>query len=206
MISIMTTIQDKTRREEWNECSRLPPWMKSTQDDFSVQTRPDKTRPVGLSVCMPWQHNEQSEETSKQTNHTIQYRKKKININSKQKTIQHPQKRKEKKKKSHSDSDIDLELSCQKIPRKRTKKKKRINTHIPNQTIYIFDKKKKNEQHTSLLPLPNPLITGPSRRIGKGGSGPLSGPATGSRGVSGRRIFLSTSFRWRKDKFNWLIR
>lgn len=39
---------------------------------------------------------------------------------------------------------------------------------------------------TSLLPRPNPLITGPDRRTGYGGSGPLSGPATGSRGPSGR--------------------
>src|SRR2546423_9187347 len=39
---------------------------------------------------------------------------------------------------------------------------------------------------TSLLPRPNPLITGPDSLIGKGGSGPESGPATGSRGPSGR--------------------
>jgi hypothetical protein len=36
---------------------------------------------------------------------------------------------------------------------------------------------------TSLLPRPNPLITGPDNRTGKGGSGPASGPATGSRGL-----------------------
>lgn len=35
---------------------------------------------------------------------------------------------------------------------------------------------------TSLLPRPNPLITGPDSLIGKGGSGE-SGPATGSRGL-----------------------
>lgn len=43
---------------------------------------------------------------------------------------------------------------------------------------------------TSLLPLPKPLITFPSSRSGKGGSGPLSGPATGSRGPSGRMLVL----------------
>lgn len=35
---------------------------------------------------------------------------------------------------------------------------------------------------TSLLPRPNPLITGPDSLMGKGGSGE-SGPATGSRGL-----------------------
>jgi len=45
---------------------------------------------------------------------------------------------------------------------------------------------------TSLLPLPNPLMTGPDSRIGNGGSGPLSGPATGSRGLSGL-ILISLS-------------
>jgi hypothetical protein len=39
---------------------------------------------------------------------------------------------------------------------------------------------------TSLLPRPKPLMTGPERRMGYGGSGPASGPATGSRGPSGR--------------------
>lgn len=39
---------------------------------------------------------------------------------------------------------------------------------------------------TSLLPRPKPLMTGPHILIGKGCSGPESGPATGSRGPSGR--------------------
>lgn len=39
---------------------------------------------------------------------------------------------------------------------------------------------------TSLLPRPNPVMTGPDSLIGKGASGPESGPATGSRGPSGR--------------------
>lgn len=43
---------------------------------------------------------------------------------------------------------------------------------------------------TSLLPRPKPLITGPDRRTGYGCSGPLSGPATGSRGPSGRMARL----------------
>lgn len=34
---------------------------------------------------------------------------------------------------------------------------------------------------TSLLPRPNPLITGPEIRMGKGGSGPESGPTTSGR-------------------------
>jgi hypothetical protein len=52
--------------------------------------------------------------------------------------------------------------------------------------------------HTSLLPRPNPLITLPSSLIGNGVSGPLSGPAVGSRGPSGRiavsvpRVFLGS--------------
>lgn len=37
---------------------------------------------------------------------------------------------------------------------------------------------------TSLLPRPNPLITGPDKRMGYGASGPSSGPATVSRGLS----------------------
>ena len=37
-------------------------------------------------------------------------------------------------------------------------------------------KKKKNQLLTSLLPLPNPLITGPRTFIGKGDCGPLSRP------------------------------
>ena len=41
---------------------------------------------------------------------------------------------------------------------------------------------------TSLLPRPNPLITGPDRRMGYGDDGPESGPVTGSRGVSGRMV------------------
>lgn len=45
-------------------------------------------------------------------------------------------------------------------------------------------------QLTSLLPLPNPLITGPESRIGNGGSGPVLGPATGSRGPEGRILSL----------------
>ena len=56
---------------------------------------------------------------------------------------------------------------------------------------------------TSLLPLPKPLITGPDSLIGNGDSGPESGPATGSRGPSGRillelcrnRAFTSISTR-----------
>jgi hypothetical protein len=39
--------------------------------------------------------------------------------------------------------------------------------------------------HTSLLPRPKPLITGPDNRMGNGAIGPASGPATGSRGLSG---------------------
>jgi hypothetical protein len=45
-------------------------------------------------------------------------------------------------------------------------------------------------KHTSLLPLPNPLITLPSSLSGKGASGPESGPAVGSRGPSGRMVFV----------------
>ena len=48
----------------------------------------------------------------------------------------------------------------------------------------------KNKQHTSLLPLPNPLITLPSSLRGNGASGPLSGPAVGSRGPSGLMIVV----------------
>ena len=42
--------------------------------------------------------------------------------------------------------------------------------------------------YTSLLPLPKPLTTLPFNFSGKGGSGPASGPATGSRGLSGRML------------------
>jgi hypothetical protein len=42
--------------------------------------------------------------------------------------------------------------------------------------------------HTSLLPRPKPLMTGPESLIGKGATGPESGPATGSRGPSGRIV------------------
>lgn len=42
-----------------------------------------------------------------------------------------------------------------------------------------------NKLLTSLLPLPNPLITGPARRIGYGASGPFSGPTTRSRCLFG---------------------
>jgi hypothetical protein len=45
-------------------------------------------------------------------------------------------------------------------------------------------------ERTSLLPLPNPLITFPSSLSGKGASGPESGPAVGSRGPSGRMVFV----------------
>lgn len=48
----------------------------------------------------------------------------------------------------------------------------------------------KERSHTSLLPLPNPLITLPSSRRGNGASGPLSGPAVGSRGPSGLMIVV----------------
>lgn len=48
---------------------------------------------------------------------------------------------------------------------------------------------------TSLLPRPNPLITGPERRMGNGVSGPESGPETGGRGVEdGISFFLSSFF------------
>lgn len=47
-----------------------------------------------------------------------------------------------------------------------------------------------NLTRTSLLPRPNPLITFPSNLSGKGVSGPLSGPAVGSRGPSGRIDFV----------------
>lgn len=36
---------------------------------------------------------------------------------------------------------------------------------------------------TSLDPRPKPLIMGPERRIGKGGSGPEGGPAKAGRGT-----------------------
>lgn len=49
---------------------------------------------------------------------------------------------------------------------------------------------------TSPLPLPNPLMTFPSRRSGKGGAGPSSGPAKSSRGPSGR-ILTSLQSAWR---------
>lgn len=56
----------------------------------------------------------------------------------------------------------------------------------------IFDRRKIDKQsrqrRTSLLPLPKPLMTGPDSLIGNGGSGPPSGPATGSRGPSGRIV------------------
>lgn len=44
------------------------------------------------------------------------------------------------------------------------------------------------ESRTSLLPRPNPLITFPLSFRGKGGEGPLSGPATASRGTLGRML------------------
>jgi len=40
---------------------------------------------------------------------------------------------------------------------------------------------------TSLLPRPKPFTTGPRSFIGKGGCG-VSGPAMGSRGLSGRTM------------------
>jgi hypothetical protein len=51
-------------------------------------------------------------------------------------------------------------------------------------------KAQSNEEqtHTSLLPRPNPLITLPSSLSGNGFSGPLSGPAVGSRGPSGLMV------------------
>lgn len=58
-------------------------------------------------------------------------------------------------------------------------------------------------RHTSLLPRPNPLITGPDNRTGYGLSGPASGPATGSRGLSGRILilfFLDFYSHHREDK------
>lgn len=42
-----------------------------------------------------------------------------------------------------------------------------------------------NGSLTSLLPRPKPLTTSPSSLRGNGGSGPFSGPTTGSRGPSG---------------------
>lgn len=48
----------------------------------------------------------------------------------------------------------------------------------------------KERSHTSLLPRPNPLITLPSSRRGNGASGPLSGPAVGSRGPSGLMVVV----------------
>jgi hypothetical protein len=48
--------------------------------------------------------------------------------------------------------------------------------------------KQSERSSTSLLPRPNPLMTGPESLIGNGGSGPESGPATGSRGPSGRIV------------------
>lgn len=44
--------------------------------------------------------------------------------------------------------------------------------------------KKSGQQLTSLLPRPNPLITGPCNLMGNGDSGPLSGPANCSRSRS----------------------
>lgn len=52
------------------------------------------------------------------------------------------------------------------------------------------EKQAEQEQLTSLLPLPNPLMTVPSNHRGKGCSGPSSGPAVGSRGPSGRIVFV----------------
>ena len=51
---------------------------------------------------------------------------------------------------------------------------------------------------TSLLPLPNPLMTGPDNLMGNGGSGPAFGPATGSRGPSGRISILAAVFSGRQ--------
>lgn len=45
--------------------------------------------------------------------------------------------------------------------------------------------KRQQIKHTSLLPLPKPFITLPPSLIGKGGSGPASGPAIGSLGPFG---------------------
>ena len=45
------------------------------------------------------------------------------------------------------------------------------------------------DTHTSLLPRPKPLITGPRRRSGYGACG-VSGPAIGSRGPFGRPTML----------------
>lgn len=56
------------------------------------------------------------------------------------------------------------------------------------------NEKRKKKRNTSLLPLPNPLITGPDNRMGYGCSGPASGPATGSRGPSGRIFFFFGPF------------
>ena len=39
---------------------------------------------------------------------------------------------------------------------------------------------------SSALPRPKPFTIGPERRIGKGGSGPVEGPATRGRGLEGR--------------------
>ena len=53
----------------------------------------------------------------------------------------------------------------------------------------------RNTSHelTSLLPRPNPLMTGPCILTGNGDSGPESGPAKVSRGPSGR-ILWSRNF------------
>lgn len=44
---------------------------------------------------------------------------------------------------------------------------------------------KTNRIYTSLDPRPKPLIMGPERRIGKGGSGPAGGPAKAGRSLLG---------------------
>lgn len=57
-----------------------------------------------------------------------------------------------------------------------------------------------HHEHTSLLPRPNPLITGPDKRIGNGASGPASGPATGSRGLSVLILTVTVQLNgWGKD-------
>lgn len=53
---------------------------------------------------------------------------------------------------------------------------------------------------TSLLPRPKPLIIEPERRIGKGGAGPVGGPAIGERE---RVESIWRGGRGRIEEFGW---
>jgi hypothetical protein len=67
-------------------------------------------------------------------------------------------------------------------------------TPAPWFTDGLIDGHRERSWPTSLLPLPNPCMTFPFSRRGKGASGPLSGPTTVGRGPSGRGMGVPTPF------------